>query len=470
MKSTRSRTTLLLPLAPTFFLTLAAPLPAVELSDLAGDWSVADMTTPTRLREVYYHTINTTTRTSYDSSDFAGTNEVLSNAFYPVPVSVDTRIFALSASGTATGEETGQVLSINNNRLSYSDGTDPTMLYANTTGDLLLESSRVSDEQEVSFCLKRPATMTTNELDGDWKIVSFILPDDLTTVTSGANLTDTYFDGEEDLLLANINVSSGVITGDIGGTIVATSSPGVATANIGGPFTVNVNESKNVMTATIDDGIEQEIIVVTKKPAALATADLAGTWRLTSLTVPSSLTEVYYNSLSDSNHNEDSEFTAGANDTLVDLFHSDPFELLRANLLVSASGAFTGLGAGTLTANGNKTVNLSLDGDNVTFNINADKTCMVTGREDSEIRELIILVKTADSVPSGAEGIANLSGFQASGGGLQLFWNGSSGLLLEESTTLGNGSWGEVPGTTGANSYSVTPGGGSKFFRVTQSP
>ena len=82
----------------------------------------------------------------------------------------------------------------------------------------------------------------------------------------------------------------------------------------------------------------------------------------------------------------------------------------------------------------------------------------------------IILAKTADTLPSSPGSSADLSGFTTAGGDLQLFWNGSSGHVLEESTTLGGGSWGEVPETTGANSYSVTPSGGSKFFRVTEAP
>ena len=136
--------------------TLTLPLSAVELTDLAGDWTLADFTTPSRLRETFYNTVTETSRTGANSSDFAKANEILVDAFYPDPLSTKTRTFAMSPSGTLTGGESGQILSISSNRLVYSDTTETTTLYSSVNGDVLIASAKDIDSQYQTLCLKRP--------------------------------------------------------------------------------------------------------------------------------------------------------------------------------------------------------------------------------------------------------------------------------------------------------------------------
>lgn len=90
-------------------LLLQAPslLPAVELSELSGDWTFAELSTPTDLRETFYRPDTDTIRIGEDSGEFARPGEFLSDAFYPDPVLAETISFSLSDTGVVTGGETG---------------------------------------------------------------------------------------------------------------------------------------------------------------------------------------------------------------------------------------------------------------------------------------------------------------------------------------------------------------------------
>ena len=87
-------------------------LTAAELNNLAGDWSLTEFSTPSRLRETYFNVVTEETRTSENSFEFALTNEILIDAFYPAPATATSRSFMLDLEGIATGGESGEILRV----------------------------------------------------------------------------------------------------------------------------------------------------------------------------------------------------------------------------------------------------------------------------------------------------------------------------------------------------------------------
>lgn len=447
---------------------------AVELSDLAGAWALAEMETPARLREVYYDTVTMTNRTTSDSSGFGQLNEILSNAFYPDPAAASSRTFTISANGAVTGGETGQVLNISNNRILYADGTDLTTVYANTTGDLLVAAGRDIDQQELSICLKRPASLLTSELAGTWHLVSRSIPKDLSKNINGNSLTDVWYSGDIQLLSGEITgVASGAFTGLFSGTLTAT-GPGTANVVTGAdtiPF--DVNASKDVMATTRTDDDEAELILLVRRPATLATSELQGIWRLHLFQLPSSLTESWFNTVTLQSRQADSDGTAQANEILSDLFHTDTFQLNRFTVTVDASGNLAGFPeGGTLTANPNQTVAFS-GGD--TFHINASKTLMIGGFTDPDSHTLAVMVKTSGPLPpgSGSGSDFDLNVTRTPDGKLVFNWNGVTNASLEELTGTDPEVWSEVTETSGTDAHLIDPstdGFDLRLFRIAETP
>ncbi len=446
------------------------PLTAVDLGDLTGDWSLAELRSPSRLREVYYDVVSTATRTSEDSSDFANVDEILIDAFYPDPLATETRSFSIGAGGTVSGGETGQILGISSNRILYSDGTEAVTVYSNTTGDLLLASSRDDDQQDQTLCLKRPSDLDATDLDGDWALIALTCPDDLSRVQAEGRLADVYFSGESTLATGDITMDgAGNFSGIFSGTISGTPTGDVTVVTGGGSIPFRMNESKNVAASTPGDDDEQEFNLLIRKPSSLATSDLAGTWRVSILRLPTTLTESFYNIDTTAGRQADSAGTAGPNEVLVDIFHADFFELERLEVELDSSGSFTGTRSGTFTANPDRSVTLSSGGDLVTFFPNADKTLMAGAVDHPDSHELVICIKTADTIGRTAAAAADLRMLR-SGGKLILSWNGTSGLLLEESDGLAG--WTTIENSSGTDSHVSDPAtdGSRRFFRLAEQP
>lgn len=454
-------------------LGLPASLSAVEMGDLAGNWTLAELSGPTRLRKVFVDTVTTAVRTTENSQEFAQPGEEIVDAWYPDPVVAASREFAIDAGGGVTGGESGQVLSIRRNRILYADDDGATTVYSNTGGDILLVSNRNEDLQEQALCLKRPASLATAELAGNWRIVSLIQPDEMSKTQFEGKLADVYFIGEPSLTVGDITINAtGGFSGLFSGTLAASGPlPGDFTVNAGGgPIPFRVNATKNLAVATLDDGDEEECIVLVRKPATLATSELAGTWRASVMRFPTTLTEILYNVVTEGGREIDSSEAAGPNEILADLYHKEMPGLTRLQLQVDGSGGFAALGGGSFTANGDRSVTLSLDGESISLQPNADKTFMVGGKADSDSHELIVLVKTADTVPAGFAEAVDLQVIPT-GGAMLLSWTSASDLCLEETSGSLSG-WSEVVPAAGTDSYSVDPaeGGQARFFRVAERP
>jgi|GEM_PF-5350233 len=454
-------------------LCLVTSLGAVETGDLAGEWTLAELSGPSRLRKVYFDTETSATRTTANSNEFAAGSEELVDVFHPDPVVVDTRSFAIGAGGEVTGGESGQVVGVSGNRIVYLEGAEQTTVYRSLGGDILLASGRDEDQQEQTLCLRRPASLATAEMAGEWHVVSMVNPDALSKSTFEGKLADVYFVGTPSLVAGDITIAAnGSFSGLFTGTMTASgSSPGDVTVSAGGgPIAFKTNASKNLALATVDDGDEQEYITLVRKPASLTTAELAGTWRASALRFPTTLTEILYNVVTEGGRQVDSSEPAGPNEILADLFHREMAGLTRLQLQVDDSGSFTALGGGTFTANGDRSVTLSLDGESIALQPSADKTFMVGGKSDSDSHELIVLVKTAEAVAASFNEEVDMQALEVDGG-LLFNWNSASYLRLEESSGISS-EWTEVQGTAGSDSHRVDPGaaGGSRFYRVAERP
>lgn len=448
---------------------LVAPTSAVELADLAGDWNLAALESPARLRETYYNTVTMTGRTTEDSSGSAMVDEILANAFYPDPSLAETKTFAIAGDGTVSGGESGTILSLSSNRLVFDDGSEITTLYTNTTGSVLLTGSADVDQQDLTLCTKRPASLTTAELTGDWGVVFLNTPDDLEKTFASGQLADVYFVDEAEAGAASVSINggAGTFSGDFSGTISAT-GPGDVTLDDGeGPLPLKINEAKDVMFSAVQQPDEASYVAMVRKPAALATSDLAGTWRVVVMTLPNSLTESFYNTVTTGSRQADSSGVAGTNEVLVDLFHIGNFDLGLYELLVTSGGAVSGSLTGTFTANGDKSVSLNIGGDITNLFINADKTVMISGGVDSDENSLIVAVKTSAGTAASFADRADLGIFR-SGSTILLNWNGASTIQLQE--YIPPTGWSLIPDTAGLSSYAVTASGGSELFRVVENP
>jgi len=454
-------------------LLFGLPLPslqAVELADLVGDWTIADLQTPTRLVETFYNTNTTEVRLGTDSSDFAQVGEILVDAQYFDPALTEIRTFSVAAGGAVSGDEVGQILNISNNRLFYSDGTEITTVYSNLTGDIMMASTRIQGDetQNQAICMKRPASLATADMAGDWYVMSMLNFRDISKNIVDGRLADTWYVATPTNFGGDITIyNDGTFDGLFSGTSSAGATPGDFTVNVSGgdvvPF--KCNASKNLACATPGDADEQEMVLLIRKPATLATADMAGTWRISAMQVPTTLTESYYNTETTGGRQAYNDDNAGLNEILVDVFHTDKFELSRFHAVVDASGTFTGSVSGSMSAVGTA-MTVTVDGEEFILQPNADKTFMAGIKTYADSHELIVCVKVCEDCPNSFVEEVDLEPVRA-GDTLIFSWNSGNNIKLQAANGLGG--WTDVEAADGTDAYPVdVSGGGSAFYRVSE--
>ena len=452
---------------------LTAPAGAAELADLAGDWTLSELLGPTRLRETFYNPDTDTSRDGDDSLDFAAAGEILVNAYYPNEFLTETRDFNISPTGVVSGGENGTIVSFSSNRILYAGNGELTTVYSNMTGDVLLASGRDEDQQEQIVGLKRPSSFAVVDVAGAWHVISTISPRNLSKNFVDGRLVDTFFVAESSLIDGSIEINTGGgFTGLFSGTIAGTASGDITVTTAEGGIPFRINASKNLMAATPGDGDEQEYILLVKKPSSLTTSELAGTWRVSSFQIPTTLVETYLNPDSGQSRQADNSDFAQSGEFLVDLFHPAGFEVNRQHVVIDASGTITGTETGALSARPDRSVQISLgDGDGLTLHPNADKTVLIGASPDveGESKEIIVAIKTNGTMPTNFEELVDLKTVEPTDGELIFSWNSSDNTQLEASGTLSGFS--EVMEASGGDAFSVdTTGGGSMFFRVAERP
>jgi len=136
---------------------LAVKLPStLTVAEAQGIWRWQALSVPKFLKEVYYHTIDENTRTSGDSTDFSGDNEILVDLFWPDRPNSQNGLVSIDSSGMVEGTGEG---TLNLNGLSYiytpaDPNVTPVTMYPNATGDVIIGTGFDDDELDLFVMVK----------------------------------------------------------------------------------------------------------------------------------------------------------------------------------------------------------------------------------------------------------------------------------------------------------------------------
>ncbi|NNC87467.1 MAG: hypothetical protein HKN82_03280, partial [Akkermansiaceae bacterium] len=174
---------------------------APSLADFAGVWRGQFLRYPARLRETYYNSVTMTSRTTADSSEFAGPDEDLVDVFLTSQAESSNDLLNIDAMGNVSGASQG-TLSIAGSALTFtpSSGNPPVTVYPNAATDVLITGEVSADDLGMINLVKVSATPaeTFDELV-DLKVT--ILPGGAAQITwnEGSNfrlVKSTTLDGE----------------------------------------------------------------------------------------------------------------------------------------------------------------------------------------------------------------------------------------------------------------------------------
>jgi hypothetical protein len=191
------------------------------------------------------------------------------------------------------------------------------------------------------------------------------------------------------------------------------------------------------------DNNRQEIIMLTKNPATVNLAAMQGLWKVTSFSIPSQLdvlrdgnnyiTDIFGGSDFDI---EQMSFSAGNDGFVTAMFEGVP----TAGMLTSGTGGAVAL---TFTnALGHVEVHLA--------NVNSAHDVMTLVNDELSA---VVLTKSPNVATNRF--------------GTKLMWAAGSGRSLQSSASL-DGTWTNVPGTTGQHEYQPQYTNTAAFFRVGQ--
>ena len=226
---------------------------------------------------------------------------------------------------------------------------------------------------------------------------------------SGEQLVDVFFAGEFGTSDGDFALTAGgAVTGDISGSVQVTPSGLVRGTLDGGPISLRLNASGDVMMTAVRDDDIQEFIVAVKRPADAVTADFEGVWNFVDLGSPTDLTKSYYNSMTQMNRQAPSDSSGGASEQFVDAFFVGGFESESGGVTVASDGSFTGFAPGTMMTTANGTASLDFGEGPETLYLNASKNLMIrVKREAGDINDqrITVIVKAPPSLT-----IADLAG------------------------------------------------------------
>ena len=473
---------------------LEATTLSADEAEFAGEWALKSLEIPARLREVYFREANTTTRTSENSSDFAKDGERLVDVFFPDPFGSETGNLTLDTDGAISGFTNGTFIAGADNRWTAAvDGPDTVRGYSNLSKDFLIAPGGSVDFAEFQVLSKIPPALSIADLSGTWKIATLAVPADLilhffnsvnlTSRDAGSDsspgqdeaLVDTYF--EEPIATQNLTLvadANGDITGDLDGSIFTVKTdPNRVTLSIPGdtPIDLTINANKDVMAQALADDpgggvVSHEMILAVKLPSTLTLAEAQGIWRWQALSVPKSLKEVYFNSITQSTRTSlDSTDFAGDDEQLVDLYFPDQPNSQNGLVSIDASGMVEGTDKGALTLNGLSYTYTPADPNDtpVTLYPNATGDVIIgTGFDDDEL-DLFVMVKIRNEPASDFNDLVNLK-VVLSNGSVSLQWNEATNFCLSASSGLSQ--WDPICNTQGADSHTDPAINESQFYRV----
>lgn len=140
---------------------------SISLADLVGTWRWQSFEIPARLREVYFNTETQSVRTSFNSDEFALTDEILVDVFFSGELDTDNGLVSINAEGTVSGSDPGTI-TVAGSAFTYvpDDETDslPFTLYLNDAKEVMMSSSATEDSFSLLTLVKVDAT-AANSLD-----------------------------------------------------------------------------------------------------------------------------------------------------------------------------------------------------------------------------------------------------------------------------------------------------------------
>ena len=465
-------------LYPTIIsISLCTLLNAQNISDLQGNWALAEFETPTFLTETYYNFDTQQVRSSVGPFDYAGRlggAEQLVDVYFRSDYTAAIEDFSIDASGNYTAGDGGRIVNVRNNRVTLRDNGDSldgaTIGYTNINGDVLLVGTVDPDNLQVTMALKQPSSLSLTDLAGGWGLATMLIPSNLIKVyDNNQQLVDLYFPAESEAPEANfvdIDITGNTFSGAFEGSI-AINGVNPTLSSDGEQFPFRINEAKDVMVSAVKYVDDMELIVMVKLPSsAPLISEFEGTWRVVSYSVPTALRETYYiQSTGNTRTSTNSLDSAQLGEILSDTSFSSEFRLEQGMLKIDSAGNASGLATGTLSLGGSTGLTFTDSEGTTPVYMNASKNVIINVNEDPSGNEITynLLVRLTGSIPQTFQEEVDLTLLNIDGEDA-VTWNGGNNLELQTAAKLGD--WNEPLGTEGTSLVPFDPEATTQFFRV----
>lgn len=446
-----------------------------SLPNLTGTWNFAQFATPSRLTLM---TANT---------PVFGTNYLtLRNIQEKTNFTARLTPMTIDGSGNFSGPGTG-IITVAGPGLvqAVPSGESGVMFSVNAAQDVAFAAHVTSDsgEQELMLMLKAPASLTTADLTGVWKMVTLGTPQNL-----GLRWTTNYLDPQHPMDgvfevdgRSSFDAGAGTLTVAADGSFSLVLGPqtmnGTATPGASGLVQVTipmpppspalvipfyVNQSRNVMMAVHTEENYQEAIVAVKLPAAQTEAESQGLWRVGGFETPGPLTLI----------------TNGLG-FVMDIPNRNNFAVHGEMIHIGHAGMFTApsdRSVGRVSVPSPGTVQVAATNDaggafSTTLWCNAGKDFLIAVRAD-ESHELTLVARAPAENLAGGPAEFGLLLLKTNQPPLRvdLYWASGLNRVLQVSTNPANpASWTDLAQTLGGHTYSPSPASLPRaYFRVRQ--
>ena len=482
------------------FLILSHLIGQLVFASETGDWRVNGLLLPSRLQEAFYNQATAQTRFGENSFDYAGTDEILVDTFFPATGEILELGVTLS-SGDITGDETGTYTIGSQGRvlLDLPDDSD-LRAYTNLAQDTWIIPAIDANSMEFNIGTRKPQSLAVADLEGDWTVASLSLSSDLVEIyapLSGGEarvapastnfaaedetLADLFFPEMPALETYSISINSGgSISGDFTGNASVDDTAKTVSLDINGigslEFSTNAGINLLARAQTNPDPEEGhpdavELILGLKEKANPSLTDLAGIWRWQSFEIPARLIKNFYNTDTESfRQTLNSQDFAQANEILVDTYFSTELNTDNGLISVNEDGLVTGSDPGSIAIEGGSIVYTPTTPDPeegpLTLHLNETGEILLASEVKDHYLTLLTLVKVESEAVSSLDALVDVKIHVNPSGNPSLNWNEATKFRLLKSTDLG-GTWEVISETTDRGDFQDSDSGAtSGFYRI----
>ncbi len=443
-------------------------------ANFSGNWNFAQFGTPARL------TLMTANTPVFGNNNYLTLRDIFEKTNFTarmVPMTIDgSGNFSGPGNGVITVAGPGLVQAV-------PSGEPPVMFSVNAAQDLAFAAHVTSDsgQQELMLMLKAPASLTTADMAGVWKMATLGTPRELqlrwtTNYLDPQHPVDGIFEIEG---RSSFGTGNGTLTVAADGSFSLVFGPdtmnGTATPGASGLLTVvipmppnpamtllfYVNQSKNVMAAVHTEPNYQEIIVAVKLPAAQTDGESQGLWRVGGLETPGLLS-----------------LTTNGLGFVMDLPDKNNFAVHRETIHIGHTGIFTApadrtVGRVSIVSPGTVQVAGTNDTDgsfSSTLWCNAGKDFLIGTRADGSQELTLVARAPAESLAGPGEFGLILIKTNQPPLRVNLYWASAANRVLQMSTNPVNpASWNDLAETLGGHTHSPSPGSLPRaYYRLRQ--